>query len=152
MRPLCLRAWYEMITAHCFHTALSPPWAFWRRTNINARTKHLSVFSDSVKCKTRRRDLGKRERLMACGKWRGETWETERGDQNRVSFSFFFFFFYCRIVKREENWEAWWLFENEGRDGQVKEWLCKMSQSVDFGRKMTAFGEHDDDDEREQLI
>lgn len=62
-----------MITAYCFHTALSPPWAFWR-TSINARTKHLSVFSDSVKCKTRQRDLGKRG---------GEVdglWKIERGD------------------------------------------------------------------------
>lgn len=63
-----------------------PPWAFWRRTNINARTEVLSVFSDSVKCKTRQRDLGKRERLMVDGLWKMERGDVRdrAGDQNKV--------------------------------------------------------------------
>lgn len=75
MQPLRLCCWYEMITAYCFHSTLSPPWAFRRRTNVESRAECLSVFSDSVKCKAAQTDLGKRAgrlRLMVCGKRRGE--------------------------------------------------------------------------------
>lgn len=70
---------------------------------MNARTKHLSVFSESVKCKTRRGDLGKRERLMACGKWKGGCVIDRAGDKNKVRpFSFFL----LRTVKGEGNWKV----------------------------------------------
>lgn len=90
------------------------------RQTLNARTKappRLSVFSDSVKCKTRQRDLKKSESEVD-GLWKIERGEGERRDERRgrSEQGEAFFIFFCRIVKtRGELLESLMAFGKRGQ-------------------------------------
>lgn len=134
LRPLCLcvpdMKWSQ---PRCLYTALSPPRECWRRTNINARTKHLSVFSDSVKCKTwgEEREIweSEGEGLMARGKWREEGRERER--QIRTGWGVFW-----GESLREVNWKVWWYTEE--RRCKVRDNLWRAVEN-DHERDMAGY-------------
>ena len=120
----CVRTpWYEMITASVFSHRFITTLGISGEGQTWMQGRSASLFSLNQWNVKRDGEIWGRGR----GWWRVENGrgggdvtdrQTERVIRTRLGL-FLFFIFFWRTVKGEGNWKAWWLLENEGRDGQV---------------------------------
>lgn len=100
------------------------------------RAKHFSVFTDSVKCKTRQRDLGEEGATGVDGLWKIER---EQGKRQRGSFEHGEAFLYKGIIERGDL-ESLMAFEKWGQRRTSKDWDEKLAKGWSLKWRTMTFG------------